>query len=48
MIMHNMIVAEEQVDSVYDQKWDFQSELIEPLRWSVNVSRVSPCPSQSL
>jgi hypothetical protein len=30
MIMHNMTVKEERVNSVYDQESDFQSELIEP------------------
>jgi hypothetical protein len=28
--MHNMIVDEERDDSVYDQKWDFQGELVAP------------------
>jgi hypothetical protein len=26
--MHNMIVEEERDDSVYDQGWDFQGELV--------------------
>jgi hypothetical protein len=30
VIMHNMIVEEERDDSVYDQGWDFQSELVAP------------------
>jgi hypothetical protein len=28
VIMHNMIVEEERDDSVYDQAWDFQDELV--------------------
>jgi hypothetical protein len=28
VIRHNMIVEEEHDDSVYDQGWDFQSELV--------------------
>jgi hypothetical protein len=28
VIMHNMIVEEERDDSVYDQRWDFQGELV--------------------
>jgi hypothetical protein len=28
VIMHNMIVKEECDDSVYDQWWDFQGELV--------------------
>jgi hypothetical protein len=30
VIMHNMIVEEERDDSVYDQGWDFHSELVAP------------------
>jgi hypothetical protein len=30
VIMHNMIVEEESDDSVYDQGWDFQGELVAP------------------
>jgi hypothetical protein len=30
VIMHNMIVEEERDDSVYDQGWDFQGELVAP------------------
>jgi hypothetical protein len=30
VIMHNMIVEEERDDSVYDQEWDFQGELVAP------------------
>jgi hypothetical protein len=30
MIMHNMIVAEERDDTVYNQEWDFQGELVAP------------------
>jgi hypothetical protein len=28
VIMHNMIIEEECDDSVYDQGWDFQGELV--------------------
>jgi hypothetical protein len=28
VIMHNIIVEEEHDDSVYDQEWDFQGELV--------------------
>jgi hypothetical protein len=28
VIMHNMIVEEECVDSFYDQGWDFQDDLV--------------------
>jgi hypothetical protein len=28
VIMHNMIVEEERDDSVYDQGWDFQGDLV--------------------
>jgi hypothetical protein len=28
VIMHNIIVEEEHDDSVYDQEWDFQDELV--------------------
>jgi hypothetical protein len=30
VIMHNMIVEEERDDSIYDQGWDFQGELVAP------------------
>jgi hypothetical protein len=30
VIMHNMIVEEKRDDSVYDQGWDFQGELVAP------------------
>jgi hypothetical protein len=30
VIMHNMIVENERDDNIYDQGWDFQSELVEP------------------
>jgi hypothetical protein len=30
VIMHNMIIEEEHDDSVYDQGWDFQGELVAP------------------
>jgi hypothetical protein len=30
VIMHNMIVEEERDDSVYDQGWNFQGELVVP------------------
>jgi hypothetical protein len=29
-IMHNMIIEEERNDSVYDQGWAFQGELVSP------------------
>jgi hypothetical protein len=28
VIMHNMIIEEERDDSVYDQEWDFQGDLL--------------------
>jgi hypothetical protein len=28
VIMHNMIIEEKHDDSVYDQGWDFQGELV--------------------
>jgi hypothetical protein len=30
VIMHNIIVENEQDDNIYDQDWDFQGELAEP------------------
>jgi hypothetical protein len=33
VIMHNMIVKEEHDDSVYDQGWDFQGELVYLRPW---------------
>jgi hypothetical protein len=30
-IMHNMIVENERDDNIYDQGWDFQDELAEPV-----------------
>jgi hypothetical protein len=30
VIMHNMIIEKEHDDSVYDQGWDFQGELVAP------------------
>jgi hypothetical protein len=30
VIMHKMIVENERDDSIYDQGWDFQGELVEP------------------
>jgi hypothetical protein len=30
VVMHNMIVEAEHGDSVYDQGWDFQGELVAP------------------
>jgi hypothetical protein len=30
VIMHNMMVENEQDDNIYDQDWDFWGELIEP------------------
>jgi hypothetical protein len=31
VIMHNMIVENERDDIIYDQGWDFQGELAEPV-----------------
>jgi hypothetical protein len=31
VIMHNMIVENERCDNIYDQGWDFQGELAEPM-----------------
>jgi hypothetical protein len=30
VIMHNMIVEDEQDDNIYDGDWEFQGELVEP------------------
>ena len=30
VIMHNMIVEDERDNEIYDQRWDYQGELIKP------------------
>jgi hypothetical protein len=43
VIMHNMIVENEQDDSIYDQGWDFQGELAQG--WHLGSSS---CMSQKI
>ena len=36
VIMHNMIVEDERDDSLYDNDWQFQGDLVEPLAGASN------------
>jgi hypothetical protein len=45
MIIHNMIVEDEGDDSVYDQVWEFQSELIKPVLGPATFPPSPPCVS---